>query len=57
MILRKGVKEFLKYTYQNNIPVIIISAGITDIIENFLKANNCLYDNVHIILNKISDFS
>lgn len=53
MILRKGVKEFLKYTYQNNIPVIIISAGIADIIENFLKANNCLYDNVHIISNKI----
>ena len=36
MQLRKGVKELFKYTYQNNIPVIIISAGITDIIENFL---------------------
>lgn len=53
MKLRKGVKEFLKYTYQNNIPVIIISAGITDIIESFLKANNCLYNNIYIISNEI----
>ena len=53
MTLRKGVKEFFKYTYQNNIPVIIISAGITDIIENFIKANNCLYNNIHIISNEI----
>ena len=53
MTLRKGVKEFFKYTYQNNIPVIIISAGITDIIENFLKTNNCLYKNITIISNEI----
>ena len=53
MQLRKGVKELFKYTYQNNIPVIIISAGITDIIENFLDANNCLYKNIKIISNEI----
>ena len=53
MQLRKGVKDFFKYTYQNNIPVIRISAGITDIIENFLKTNNCLYKNITIISNEI----
>lgn len=53
MNLRNGVEDFFEFTYQNNIPLIIISAGITDIIENFLKANKLLYDNVHIISNKI----
>ena len=53
MKIRKGVKELLKYTYINNIPVIIVSAGIKEIIENFLKANNCLYDNINIVSNKI----
>ncbi len=53
MKLRKGVKDFLKYTYKENIPVIIISAGISDIIKNFLKANNILFDNIYIISNEI----
>ena len=53
MKLRKGVKSFLKYTYKEKIPVIIISAGITEVIKNFLKANNCLYENMYIISNKI----
>ena len=53
MKIRKGVKELLKYTYKNNIPVIIVSAGIKEIIENFLKANNCLYENIYIVSNKI----
>lgn len=53
MKIRKGVKELLKYTYINNVPVIIVSAGIKEIIENFLKANNCLYDNIYIVSNKI----
>lgn len=53
MKIRKGVKELLKYTYINNVPVIIVSAGIKEIIENFLKANNCLYENIYIVSNKI----
>lgn len=49
--LRKGVKEFLYYTYKNSIPIIIVSAGISRIIESVLKNNNCLYDNIYIISN------
>lgn len=51
IILRKGVKQFLKFTNKNNIPVIIVSAGISNIIENVLKTNNCFYNNVYIIAN------
>ena len=51
LILRDGVNEFLKFTNENNIPVIIVSAGISNIIENVLKRNNCFYNNIYIISN------
>lgn len=53
MYFRNGAKEFIEFLHKNNIPLIIISAGIGNIIENFLKINNCSYDNIHIISNKI----
>lgn len=53
MILRKKVNEFLKFTYDNNIPVIIISAGIENSIKAFLKNNNLLFPNISIISNEI----
>lgn len=53
MQFREGAKEFLEYLYDNQIPLIIISAGIGNFIESFLKNNNCLYDNIYISSNKI----
>ena len=53
MSFRNGAKEFMEFLHKNNIPLIIISAGIGNFIENFLKYNNYLYDNIHIISNKI----
>jgi len=44
-------KEFLELMYKNNIPVIIISAGVGNFIEQFLTLNNCLFDNIHIFSN------
>ncbi len=49
--LREGAKEFLKNLHQKNIPVIIISAGIGNTIEEFLKKQECYYDNIYIISN------
>ena len=51
MEFRKYGKEFLELMYKKNIPVIIISAGIGDFIEQFLKLNNCLFDNIYIFSN------
>jgi len=53
MDFRPGAKEFIEFLYKNNIPLIIISAGIGNFIENFLKHNNCLFDNIYISSNKI----
>lgn len=51
MIFRDGVKELLKELNELNVPVIIISAGLGDFIIDFLKINDCLYDNIYIDSN------
>jgi len=53
MEFRDGAKEFLTFLHQNNIPLIIISAGIGNFIEAFLKHYNCYFDNIYISSNKI----
>ena len=50
---REGAKEFLKKMNELNVPVIIISAGIGNVIEEFLKLENDNYDNIKIISNFI----
>lgn len=52
-ILRKGAKEFLQKAKNQNMPVIILSAGIGNVIEGVLKLNDCYYDNIYIISNFI----
>ena len=53
LIFRKGAKEFITRAYKENIPIIILSAGIGNVIQLFLKNNKCYYDNIHIISNFI----
>ena len=52
-IFRAGAKEFLEEMHSNNIPVVILSAGIGNVIVDFLKENNCYFDNIEIISNFI----
>ena len=54
LIFRSGAKEFLAHMNKYNIPVIILSAGIGNVIEIFLKENKCYYNNIFIISNFIS---
>ena len=51
LIFKEGAKEFLEYTFKNKIPVVILSAGIGNIIEEFLKKNNCYFENIFLISN------
>jgi len=51
MSFREGAKEFLENMKERNIPVIIISAGIGNFIEQFLIKNNCNFDNIYIVSN------
>ena len=53
MAFRKGAKAFLENMRDRNIPVIIISAGIGNFIEQFLIKNNCNFSNIFIVSNFI----
>lgn len=53
MLFRDGAKEFFNDMNKRNVPVIILSAGIGNVIEEFLKNNNCYYKNIYIISNFI----
>ena len=48
---RYGAKDFLKDMYENRIPVVIISAGVGDIIEQVLINEKSNYDNIYIYSN------
>ena len=50
---RDGSKEFLKRMNELNIPVIIVSAGVGNIIVEFLKKEEDYYPNIHIISNTV----
>lgn len=43
----------MEVLYRNQIPVIIISAGVTNCIEMFLKNNHALFNNISIVSNLI----
>ena len=53
MEFRKGAQEFLTFLWENRIPLIIISAGIGNFIEAFLKKYNYYFDNIYVSSNKI----
>lgn len=49
--LRDGAKEFLNKMYQMNIPVIIVSCSIGNVLEEYLKFKDCYYDNIYVYAN------
>ena len=53
MKLRPYAKEFIKYLYDNHIPLLIISAGIGNFIKSFLINNSCYFDNIYICSNNV----
>lgn len=48
---RDGAKELLEKMRDYNVPLIIISAGIGNIIEEYLKEENCYFENIFILSN------
>ena len=51
---RAGLKDLFKWAYENRIIVVIVSAGIRNIIVEFLKRENCNYDNIQILSNHLN---
>ena len=53
LYLRDGVKDFFKEMYKKDIPIIVMSAGLGNLIQEFMKKENILYNNVCIVSNFI----
>ena len=49
--LREGSSKFFEMLRNNNIPILIFSAGVGDIIKEFMESENKLTPNVHLISN------
>lgn len=54
MVIREGFGEFLRDAHGLSIPVLVLSAGITQSIESVLKAKDALHDNVSIASNELT---
>ena len=48
---REGAKEFLVEMDNRDIPVIIMSSGVGNIVRAFLEKEGCLFDNIKIVSN------
>lgn len=51
IVLRAGGAEFFRLLDKQQIPILIFSAGLGDIIKNYFIKNNLLTPNVHLISN------
>ncbi|MEF8847201.1 MAG: hypothetical protein V5A57_02140 [Candidatus Paceibacterota bacterium] len=50
---RKGVPEFLQFLHENNIPLVIISAGgAGEAIPMFFEEKDLNYPNIHFVVNR-----
>jgi len=54
MVPRPGALELLKHLELHNVPVLIVSAGLSDVIEEFLRQHGALSENVAICSNRLN---
>jgi len=52
-ILRDNAVETMKILYEANIPVLVFSAGVGDVVEEILHKFEVFHPNVHVISNKM----
>jgi len=51
IFFRDGVKEFLINMHNKNVPVIVMSSGVGNVVREFLEKENCLFSNMTIVSN------
>jgi len=54
MIPRPGALELLKRLEELDIPVLIVSAGLSDVIEEFLRQHGALSENITVCSNRLN---
>merc|ERR1712187_503818 len=54
MVLRPGALELLALLATLEVPVLIVSAGVSDIIEEFLRQHSALTENITVCSNRLN---
>ena len=54
MTPRRGALELLKNLEHHKVPVLIVSAGLSDVIEEFLRQHGALSENVTVCSNRLN---
>merc|ERR1719456_417719 len=54
MLPRPGALELLKKLELLDVPVLIVSAGVSDVIEEYLRQHGALSENVTICSNRLN---
>jgi len=52
LMFRDNSNEFFKLLKSNNIPLIIMSSSLEDLIKEFIQQKNIYSENIHVIANK-----
>lgn len=50
-VFRDGYKQFFEQLSENQVPLLIFSAGIGDVLEEVIRQNHVFHPNVHVISN------
>ncbi|XP_006823781.1 cytosolic 5'-nucleotidase 3A-like [Saccoglossus kowalevskii] len=50
-LLRDGCQKLCQVLHTHDIPLLVFSAGVGDVLEEVIKQQGCYYDNVHIVSN------
>ncbi|XP_074117629.1 7-methylguanosine phosphate-specific 5'-nucleotidase isoform X5 [Sminthopsis crassicaudata] len=50
-MLREGYETFFNTLYRSNVPLLIFSAGIGDILEEIIRQMNVFHPNIHVVSN------
>ena len=53
MTLRPGARELLELLEEHEVPVLIVSAGFADVIEEFLQQRGLTSTNVRVSSNRL----
>lgn len=48
---RDGLHQILQFCFEKNVPILLFSAGLGDIIKEFLAHHGMLYPNIHFLSN------
>ena len=54
LCFREGVEDFLSRLKRENVPLVIITSSLGDLIDEFLSQQNKKSDNVHVIGNRFN---